>query len=134
MAVDLFLPERRKGFGKRNDRVAAQMRECLAKELARGDFPAFRWKNAAEQNCQLPQPVTISFIDLSRDLKNATVYFMPLGGAKKEETEKFLSIQTSYFKKIIAKNMFLKFVPNLRFKLDSSFEYSTKIDSLLKKT
>ena len=55
-----------------------------------------------------------------------------LGGLKKEETAKFFELQKHYFKDLIAKKMKMRFIPNLTFKLDTSFEYSERIEALLK--
>ncbi|GHT89451.1 hypothetical protein FACS1894113_4630 [Alphaproteobacteria bacterium] len=126
--LKLFVPERKKTLGRRNDRVAAQLKSCLATELVRDDFPVVHGR---ENSSKLPCLVTITFIELSSDLRNADIYFMPLGGLLIKETEQFFETQTHYFKDVIAKKMRLKFIPNLRFKLDKSFEYSKKIDLLL---
>ncbi|MBQ2173785.1 MAG: ribosome-binding factor A, partial [Alphaproteobacteria bacterium] len=64
-------------------------------------------------------------------LRSAIVYFTPLGGLKKEETAKFFELQRHYFKDLIAKKMKMRFIPELNFKLDTSFEYSERIDNLL---
>ena len=127
--IDLFRSEQRKTVARRNDKVAAQLKECFSLALSRGDFPIL---TNHERESQLPNPVTITYVDLSPDLRNATIYFVPLGGIKKEETAKFFELQGHYFKQLIAKKMKMRFIPNLIFKLDNSFEYSERIEALLR--
>lgn len=112
----------------RAHKVAMQLKECFALALSRGDFPVLA---NHEKESRLPTTVTITYVDLSPDLRNATVYFIPLGGAKKEETSKFFELQEHYFKDLIAKKMKMRFIPNLNFKFDTSFEYSERIEALL---
>lgn len=127
--LNLFKPEKIKTVSRRNDKIAAKMRECFSKALTRGDFPILP---AHENESKLPSIVTITYIDLSPDLRNATVYYVPLGGLHKEECAIFFKLQTHYFKDLIAKKLNLRYIPELLFKLDGAFEYSGKIDKLLK--
>ena len=127
--LNLFRADKQKTTARRNDKVASQIRECFSMALSRGDFPIL---HRHEKDSKLTVPVTITYIDLSPDLRNAVVFYTPLGGMKKEETKRFFDIQAHYFKSIIAKRMKLKYIPNLVFKLDTSIEYSERIDNLLK--
>lgn len=127
--LNLFKYESKKTASRRNDKVAAQLRECFSLALSRGDFPVLP---NHEEESKLPTPVTITYVDLSPDLRNATVFFTPLGGIKKAETKRFFELQTHYFKDIIAKKMKLRFIPNLLFKIDESLDYSDKIEALLR--
>ena len=124
----LYTPECVKSRPSRAHKVAMQMKECFSLALSRGDFPILP---NHEEESRLPTPVTITYIDLSPDLRSATVYFIPLGGLKKDETTKFFELQRHYFKDLIAKKMKMRFIPELNFKFDTSFEYSERIDSLL---
>lgn len=127
--LNLFKLEKRKTSARRNDKIATQIRECFSKALTKGDFPILP---AHETESKLPAIITITYIDLSPDLRNATVYYIPLGGLKKDECKVFFGLQTHYFKSLIAKKLKLRFIPNLIFKLDDSLDYSEKIDKLLK--
>ena len=127
--LNLYTPVRGRNAGRRNDKVAAQLQECFAKALSRGDFPVLP---GHIEESKLPTPITITHVDLSPDLRNATVFFTPLGGTKKEEATRFFELQAHYFKDIVAKKMKLRFVPNLTFRLDNSLDYSERIDALLK--
>lgn len=128
--LNLFSQEKRKTAGRRNDKIASQIRECFAMALARADFPILP---NHEDESKLKVPVTLTYVDMSPDLRNATIFFTPLGGLHKQECLKFFELQTHYFKDVIAKKMKMRFIPNIFFKLDDSFEYSQKIEGLLKK-
>ena len=79
--------------------------------------------------------VTIIRITLTADLRNAQVYFSVLGQKKEQEaTQKVLDRAKPFIRNLIGKRMnFLKFVPDLTFKLDQSAEYSIKIQKELDK-
>lgn len=126
--LKLFVPEKKKTTGRRNDKLASQIREAFSMALAKGDFPILP---NHEEDSKLKTPVTITYVDLSPDLRNATIYFMPLGGLLINETCRFFELQTHYFKNVIATKMKIRYIPNIIFRADESFEYSKKIESLL---
>jgi ribosome-binding factor A len=125
----IFLPEKKGCCSRRNDKVAAQIKECVSMALSRADFPCF----VRKERVLMPCPITITFVDLSPDLRNATIFVMPLGGEKQQETIDFLEKQTCFFRGVVAKRLTLKFVPDLVFKLDKSFGYSEKMGQLFEK-
>jgi ribosome-binding factor A len=68
---------------------------------------------------------------MSPDLKLATVYVWPLGGGDAEEAVVHLDKHKRYLRGLVAKRVSMKFMPELRFKVDTSFEASARIDELL---
>ncbi|MDR2667343.1 MAG: ribosome-binding factor A [Holosporales bacterium] len=129
--LNLFVNKKEKTVSLRNDKIAAQIRECFSFALIRGDFPLLP---NHEEESKLPCPITLTHVNLSKDLRNATIFFMPLGGTKKIESLRFFELQTHHFKELMAKKMKLKFIPNIIFKFDNSFDYSDRISKLLMKT
>lgn len=125
--LDLFNIEKPKKVG-RNIRVASQIREKISESLMRADLPQV----VKGEVVNMPAPITITSVDLSPDLKNAKVYVMPLGGDHVNESIEYLEKQAGNIKHYLAKNLTLRFVPSLSFKIDTSFDYSSKIDNLLK--
>jgi ribosome-binding factor A len=127
--LDLFVPQKRKTTGRRNDKVAAQIKELFSLALIRGDFHAV-------QNDKMPalppSLVTITYVDLSPDLRNATVFFTTLDGSSVDETAAFFKLQDHFFKDLIAKKMSLRVIPNITFKVDRSIERASRIDELLR--
>ena len=127
-SVNLYNPNFKGYVSKRNNKVAANIRQCLANAISRGDFQILPHH---EHDSRMPVPVTITYVDLSPDLRNAVVYFIPFGGEKKDECLKFFRLQTHFFKNLLAKKMKLRYIPEILFKIDTSFEYSEKIEHLL---
>lgn len=78
--------------------------------------------------------VTITNVEVTRDLKNATIFFSILG--KKKEIEKtFLGLENAkgHIRKRLGEELRLKFIPRLIFKLDSSIEATTRISKIINK-
>lgn len=74
--------------------------------------------------------VTITTVDVSIDLKTAIVYFSSLDD--KAEGLETLNHAKGYIRSSLANRIRMKFIPNLEFKIDNSFEYGKKIDAILK--
>ena len=75
---------------------------------------------------------TISKVELTHDLSTAFVYFSIFGSDKVvAEAKKGFRSSTKFIKKLIAPKLQLKYMPDLKFKHDTSFKYGSKIDSIL---
>ena len=69
---------------------------------------------------------------MSKDLKIASIYIMPLGGKAKESIIALLNDNKYIFQKAISKaKLKSKFTPKINFYIDSSFEEAEKIEKLL---
>ncbi|MEX1060831.1 MAG: 30S ribosome-binding factor RbfA [Methyloceanibacter sp.] len=75
--------------------------------------------------------ITVPEVRMSPDLKLATVYVLPLGGGEADEAVAHLEKHKRYLRGLLAKRVSMKFMPELRFKVDTSFEKSARIDELL---
>ena len=76
--------------------------------------------------------ITISFVRMSKDLKIANVYFMPLGGKDKIQILEVLKDRKYIFQKFLSKaKINSKFTPKLSFYLDDTFDEAEKIENLL---
>jgi len=75
---------------------------------------------------------TISGVEVTSDLKVAHVYFTLFGSEEKvkEAIAGFISSH-GYIKKAIAPKLGLRYMPELKFIHDKSFDYGSKIESLL---
>tara|TARA_Y100000768_G_C23873869_1_gene631791 strand:- start:28 stop:399 length:372 start_codon:yes stop_codon:yes gene_type:complete len=79
-----------------------------------------------------PTSITVSFVRMSKDLKIANVYFMPLGGLNKDKILDKLNDQKIIFQKFLSKaKIQSKFTPKLLFFLDDTFDEAEKIEKLL---
>ena len=69
---------------------------------------------------------------MSKDLRIASVYIMPLGGKNKNQVLQFLKDNKHIFQKFISKaKLRFKFTPKINFFIDDSFDEAEKIKNLL---
>lgn len=105
----------------RSNRVAEQMKKELGDILVR----------------KIKDPrvgfVTVTDVDVTGDLQEATVYITSLGNAReKEETLKALEKASGFIRSEIGSRIRLRRTPEIKFAFDSSIEYGNKIDELLR--
>jgi len=109
---------------QRQLRVGEEIRHVLAGIFQRGE-------------CYDPEiqrtPITVSEVRISPDLKNATAYFMPLGGLRREEVLDALIRNAPIMRKLVSDKMKLRYAPRIAFKLDTSFDEAHRIELLLRK-
>lgn len=75
--------------------------------------------------------VTVSEVRCSPDLKQATVFASPLGGAGEREVVDALNRVAPYLRSLLGKKIDMKFTPSLKFRRDEVFAEAQKIDALL---
>ena len=66
--------------------------------------------------------VTVSEVSASPDLKIATAYVCPLGGEGGEDLIALLAKNKSEIRRSISKKLTLKYTPDLRFRIDETFD------------
>ncbi len=66
--------------------------------------------------------VTVGEVRTSPDLKIATAYVMPLGGEGQDDLIALLARNKHELRRIIGKKVGLKYAPDLRFRLDETFD------------
>jgi ribosome-binding factor A len=103
-------------------RVGELVRHALADMLTRGEVhdPVIEG-----------HLITIPEVRMSPDLRLATVYVMPLGGRDEKEVVAALDRNRRYLRGEIARRVNLKFAPDIRFRVDESFEEAERIGRLL---
>lgn len=111
--------------GTRNQRqlrVGEEVRHALARLLRPGELrdPALFDAN-----------VTVTEVRLSPDLRNATAFVMPLGGANAADIVAGLKRSAPYLKGQLGKIVRLRRVPNLSFALDNAFDTAERIATVL---
>jgi ribosome-binding factor A len=111
-----------KAPSQRQLKVGEMIRHALAEIFARGEIadPALNRHS-----------LTVPEVRMSPDLKLATVYVLPLGGGEAEEAVAQLDKHKRYLRGALAKRVSMKFMPELRFMVDTSFAASARIDALL---
>ena len=77
--------------------------------------------------------ITVSFVKMSKDLRIANIYFMPLGGGEfKDKLLDNLNKDKHIFQKYIAfAKLKSKFTPKINFYIDNTFDEAEKIKKLL---
>ena len=75
--------------------------------------------------------ITVSEVRVSPDLRNATIFVTPLGGKAPQDFLEGLKRITPQVRFYLGKKIQMKYLPELFFKLDTSYEYAQKIDNLL---
>ena len=76
--------------------------------------------------------ITISYVKMSKDLRIANVYLMPLAGENKNKIIEEINSQKYIFQKFLSKaRLNSKFTPKINFYLDDSFDEAEKIEKLL---
>ena len=76
--------------------------------------------------------ITVSYVRMSKDLRVASIYVMPLGGKNKDKLIQFLNENKYIFQKSISlAKLKSKFTPKIKFYIDDSFDEAEKIENLL---
>ena len=76
--------------------------------------------------------ITVSFVKISKDLRIASIYIMPLGGIEKEKIIDLINKNKHKFQKALSEEKLkLKYIPKLKFYLDDTFDEADKIEKLL---
>jgi len=77
---------------------------------------------------------TISSVKMSRDLKLARIYFTIYGDDHKSEAAvKGFESARGFIKRNLARRLGLRYMPDLKFFYDESFDYGSHIEQLLGK-
>ena len=114
--------------GQRQLRVGETIRHALSELLVRGSLrdPALRGRS-----------ITVTEVRCSPDLRNATVYVVPLGGGGAEgggeagEVVAALQRSAPYLRGRVNEAVALKYSPRLTFALDTSFDEARRIQEVL---
>ena len=103
-------------------RVGELIRQAIAELLARGDV---------HDDVIAAHTITVPEVRVSPDLRNATVFVMPLGGRDIEAVLSALRRNDRFIRGGVARAVNLKYAPQLSFKADESFDEAQRISELL---
>ncbi len=101
------------GPSQRQLRVGELIRRTLSEVLMRGDIHDPDLNRLS---------VTVGEVRASPDLRVATAYVLPLGGKGRDEVIALLVRNKHELRRIIGKKLELKYAPDLRFRLDETFD------------
>jgi ribosome-binding factor A len=110
------------GGSQRQLRVGELVRHAVAELLTRGDVhdPVIEG-----------HLITVPEVQMTADLRLATIYIMPLGGRDAGEVVEALDRNKKFLRAEIAQRINLKFAPDIRFRVDDRFDEAERIEKLL---
>ena len=77
-------------------------------------------------------PITVTDVKMSNDLRNARIFFVRLGSdVNSGAAEQHLQKAAGFLKRELGKRITLRYMPDLIFVYDKSFEYGSRIEKLL---
>ena len=101
-------------------------------ELVRHALAAFLQRGEIEDETLTGAVVTVPEVRMTPDLKLANVYVMPLGGERAAEIVEALNRHHKFIRGRVAPELDLKFAPDLRFFVDTTFDEFARVDALLR--
>ena len=109
----------------RQQRVAERIRKILSAELAKSNF-----SDAVLDK----QPITITHVDPSPDLRHARVFFTALGGVTLvpfKDLKDALTRQKTVLQAALGRQLTMKFTPKLTFVADDAFDKADHMNRLI---
>ncbi len=107
---------------QRQLRVAQEIKKIIAQFIDRGEVRNLEGINTL---------VTITKVTVSPDLKYCTVWFITSNGEYVQEVLGGLQLAANYFRKQVAAKTALRYVPEINFRVDKTFEEVDRIEKLL---
>ena len=111
------------GGSQRQLRVGELVRHAMADMLTRGDVhdPVIQG-----------HLITVPEVQMTADLRLATIYIMPLAGRDADEVLAAFERHKKFLRGEIAHRINLKFAPDIRFRIDERFAEAERIEKLLR--
>ena len=111
-----------KGPTQRQLRVGELIRRILSEVLSRGEV------HDPDLNSRY---ITVGEVQMSVDLRVATVHVMPLGGKDVEGAIALLARHQGELRHLVSKGMIIKHVPEMRFRRDITYDQLDETRRLL---
>jgi ribosome-binding factor A len=106
--------------GARPERVAEEFREILAEEIPRLKDPRVGF-------------LTVTHVDVSADLRRATVYYTVLGENRDvKRTRAGLESARTHLRSVLGHQVHMRFTPDLQFHEDLGLSYVERVNQLLR--
>lgn len=84
-----------------------------------------------ETNDEIMKTITLTEVEVSKDLSYAKVYFTSILELTHEEIEKEMNEAAPFLRGKLAKVLEIRNIPELKFIYDESIEYATRIEKLI---
>lgn len=110
------------GSSMRQLRAGEELRHAMVRVFGHANFadPALAGIN-----------VTVTEVKVSPDLKNATIFVMPLGGAGLDDTVTALNRAAGYLRGHLGREISLRYTPRINFAADRSFDHAMRVNEIL---
>ena len=103
-------------------RAGELIRHALAQVIAHGDV--------GDPEIDRLAPTVVE-VQISPDLKIATAYVRSLLKGKEKRALEVLNKHRKFIRGLLAPKLDMKYMPEIRFRIDTSLDYANKIDDLL---
>lgn len=110
------------GRSQRQLRVGELIRRTLSEVLMRGDLHDSDLAHVS---------VTVGEVRVTKDLREAVVFVLPLGGVNTDLIVEALTRNKGELRRVITKTMKLRYSPDLKFLADKSFDQMDETNRLL---
>ena len=105
-------------------KVAAEIKRVVSDYLIRGGIESYEGIN--------PLMIVIIDVVVRSCLQHAKIFVSSVDGKSSDDYIDFLEDHSSQIRKAVGDNVKLKFVPEIRFIVDTSFERAQRIEEVLK--
>lgn len=112
-----------KGPSQRQLRLGEMLRHTLAEVLTREEI---------RDDDLRGRIITVSEVRIDPAAKSATAYVLPLGGDQQDVVVDALNRHAKFLRGEVSRRVHLKFTPQFRFELDTSFDEASRIDAALR--
>ena len=77
--------------------------------------------------------IIVSEVKITPDLKSAIVYILPMIGSTVNNTQFLLLMNNNApkIRKLLCKKVYMRYSPELTFKIDDTFEHAAKLNTLI---
>jgi ribosome-binding factor A len=114
--------QRFKPQSQRQRRVGEEIRHGFLRAIEHGHFRDPDLQDIA---------VTVTEVRMSPDLRHATIFVLPFGGGDGGVLVKALKRAGAYLRSLLAHEIELRYLPELAFELDTTFDHAAELDRLL---
>ena len=118
---------------RQNNNAPFSQRQLRVGELIKQSLGQIFLRDEAKVSSLDTKNITVTEVRMSPDLKNARAYVIPLGGKDSEKAVNILTEFSYSIRKALSKKIDMKFMPNVFFVSDKSFDYAEKIEKLIQK-
>ena len=118
---------------RQNNNAPFSQRQLRVGEMIKQSLGQIFLRDEAKVPTLTTKSITVTEVRMSRDLKNARAYVIPLGG---KDTDNIVNVLTEFshlIRKALSKKVDMKFLPKVSFIGDKSFDYAEKIEKLIQK-